>query len=340
MSKPLVSIIVPVYNAEKTVASTLPSIISQKCSYPYETIVVDDGSNDNTAEVVEDFIRNSKNPEVIKLIKAHHGGPAAARNIGVRHAVGEIILFIDSDCVANEKWIDSLVDVLLQDLTIAGVSGTYRTLNTNSMTARFVGYDIAYRHQRMGKYIDHVGTYSAAFRKAALLRVGLFDEFFRHADGEDNDISYRLINSGYKLVFQPQVWVSHIHPSTIGRYLKGQFRRAYWRAALYMKHRERIRKPDTYTSWQTQLQPVIWISSALLSVLLFAFSATLVFFPLVFSFISIGLLNLGFILWTYPLEKSLKFLVFSFALCVLRSLAWVVGGVFGIFKFARGLKGS
>jgi glycosyltransferase involved in cell wall biosynthesis len=333
-----ISVIVPVYNAEKTITLTLSSILKQKCSYPYEIIVVDDGSTDSTAKIVEKCIATANNPKTVRLIKSPHKGPAAARNTGVKKANGDIILFVDSDCVANEKWISSMVDTLSQDESVVAVGGTYRTLNTGSMTARFVGCDIAYRHNHMNKLVDHIGTFSAAFRKEALLKVGLFDEFFTQADSEDTDISYRLIALGYKLAIQPEGWVLHHHPSTAYQYIRRQCQRAYWRAALYTKHREKIKNPDMYTTWQTHLQPFIWGAFVPLTLLSLVVNPILVLYLSVASIVAVTLLNADFISWAHSQEKSGKFLVFSFGLCILRSLAWTVGGVLGLLKFARGLK--
>lgn len=335
---PTVSVVIPAYNAEKTIIQNLSALIKQKCTFQYEIIVVDDDSSDNTRNLANKFIEDLNNSSRVKLVKVSHRGPAAARNAGVKEAESDIVLFLDADCIAQEGWFSSMVEHLFSDPSIAGVGGTYTTLNTESTTARFVGYDIAYRHSRLNKFIDHIGTYSAAFRKKALFDVGLFDETFAQADSEDNDVSYRLVDHGYKLVFQPKAVVSHPHPSRARRFLIRQFQRSYWRAALYAKHPRKLKKPDMYTSWTTQLQPFIWIFFGVLTVPLLWLNVLLV--PLLFVLAVAGVLSLnaGFLKWTYSKEKSFKFLIFGSVLCVLRSFVWALGGFYGMLRFSGKFK--
>jgi glycosyltransferase involved in cell wall biosynthesis len=335
---PPVSVIIPTYNAEKTIAQNLLALVKQQCPSQYEIIVVDDGSNDSTAKIVEKMIEDFGNPKKVRLIRSNHRGPAAARNIGIKEAQSDIVLFTDADCTASEKWISSMVEPFFTDPSVAGVGGTYQMPNEGSMTGRFVGYDIAYRHTRMSESIDHIGTYSAAFLKKALLEVGLFDESFTQADSEDNDISYRLTDRGYKLIFQPKGLVCHLHPSKVGQFLKRQFQRAYWRAALYAKHPRRLREPDKYTTWQTQLQPFVWVFLCLFLFASLAIDLILIPFSSIAACLALVLLNAGFLKWSYSEENSFQFLIFSSVLCILRSFVWALGGFFGILRFGGRLK--
>lgn len=335
---PRVSVILPTYNAEKIIIPTLSSLVNQKYSHPYEVILVDDGSTDGTTKIIEEFLRSHNDRNKVRLVKTPHRGPAAARNTGVKEAHGDLVLFIDADCVANEKWVSSMIEPLLSDASTAGVGGTYKTLNTNSLMARFVGYDINYRHHRMNEFIDHIGTYSAAFRKKALLEVGLFDESFKQADSEDNDISYRLIDRGHKLAFQPRGWVLHMHPSKVSHFLRKQFWRAYWRALLYAKHQRRMMQPDIYTTWQTQLQPFVWILFGVTALLLSVIRPLWIPLSFLFTLVVLTLLNYGFLKSVYQKERSIKFLMCSLVLCVLRSSVWALGGAFGVLKFGGKFK--
>jgi glycosyltransferase involved in cell wall biosynthesis len=90
-NKPLVSIIIPVYNSERYLAEAIGSVLAQTYR-PIEVIVVDDGSTDNTSEIVaRDFC------ESVQYIYQDNSGPASARNTGLANAKGNIIAFIDAD---------------------------------------------------------------------------------------------------------------------------------------------------------------------------------------------------------------------------------------------------
>jgi len=106
---PSVSVVIPAYNAEKTIIRNLSALVKQKCPYPYEIIVVDDGSTDKTAEITKKFIEDFANPKRMRLINLAHRGPAAARNTGIKEAKSDIVLFTDADCVVEEEWISSMV---------------------------------------------------------------------------------------------------------------------------------------------------------------------------------------------------------------------------------------
>lgn len=143
----LISIIIPAYNSEKTIGKTIEALLKQ--DYPkknYKITIVDDGSNDNTCSVV------SKYP--VKLVKIKHSGPAKARNFGVKKSKGSIIVFTDADCVPSENWIKNMVEPF-KNPEIVGVSGTYKTSNSNKFMARFSGYEIEQRHEKNEKTKIH-----------------------------------------------------------------------------------------------------------------------------------------------------------------------------------------
>jgi cellulose synthase/poly-beta-1,6-N-acetylglucosamine synthase-like glycosyltransferase len=229
------SVIVPAYNAEKTIGKTIKSLLGQ--NYPrskYEIIIVDDGSTDGTVDIVRKF-------KGVKLILQKHAGPAVARNRGVRNSSGDILLFTDSDCIAGKNWIRNIVKPF-ENEDIVGVSGTYRTANDKSIISRFVGYEIEARHNGMARQnsIDFVGTFSAAYRKKAFLDFGGFDENFQRASGEDTDLSFKISKSGGLIVFAPNAYVYHHHPETLLSMLKKKFWMGYWRVPLYKKHSDKL----------------------------------------------------------------------------------------------------
>jgi cellulose synthase/poly-beta-1,6-N-acetylglucosamine synthase-like glycosyltransferase len=287
----MISVIIPAYNAEKTISSTLEALLNQNYSKnKYEIIVVDDGSADNTKIIVKKFKK-------VKLIQQKHKGPAAARNLGVKHAKGDIVLFTDADCIPDKNWIRYMIEPF-KNPEIVGVSGTYKTLNKESLIARFVGYEIEQRHEKMKKQkcIDFIGTFSAAYRKNIFLQFGGFDTCFKTSSGEDIEFSYKLADCGLKMVFQPKAFVYHKHPDNLQKYLKQQFFRAFWRNLMYWKkHREKI-LGDSYT-------PNLIVS----------------------------VLSLNLIIFVWNKEKILSML--TPFIILLRNISWIFGAFTGLIFF-------
>jgi|APSaa5957512535_1039671.scaffolds.fasta_scaffold05400_5 glycosyltransferase involved in cell wall biosynthesis len=276
------SLIIPAYKAEKTIAYCLDSALTQSISREeYEIIVVDDGSIDNTCEIVKSY--------PVVLIQQQNQGPASARNKGVQNASGSILIFTDSDCDLDRNFLERMVSSIEQGNGIVGVQGCYKT-RQKAFMAQFGQTEIETRYKIMAKnkYIDFIGTYAAAYKKDIFLEHGGFDTGFSSASGEDTEFSYKLHRNGNKMIFNPLAFVYHQHPSKLSHYLKTKFHRGYWRVRLYRKHPKKIVK-DSYTPQSLKFQ--------VLSI------------PLIFFF---GILSVFNKLWTFPLFVILvSFLLFS-----------------------------
>ncbi|MBI5789559.1 MAG: glycosyltransferase [Candidatus Schekmanbacteria bacterium] len=243
----MLSIIVPAYNAEKTIRQCLNALVAQ--AYPadlYEIIVVDDGSRDRTKAIVQEY--------AVRYIRQENQGPAAARNKGANAARGEIILFTDSDCVPDTDWINQML-IPFEKPEIVAVKGAYKT-RQKSIVARFAQIEFEERFEMLEKAesIDMVDTYSAGFRKELFLKIGGFDTSFPEANNEDTELSYRISNLGYKMAFNSQAKVYHLnHPDSIRKYARLKFWRGYWRMVVYKKFPGKMIK-DTYTPQTLKLQ--------------------------------------------------------------------------------------
>ncbi len=226
-----VSVIVPAFNAASTLANCLNALQRQtRC--PDEIIVVDDGSTDDTASIAQVF--------GVLVLRQPHAGPAAARNLGVRHARGDIIMFTDADCEPRFDWVEQMLKPFA-DPRVVGAKGRYCS-QQSELLARLVQLEFEDKYRRMSQFetIDFIDTYSAAYRRASFLQLGGFNETFPTASVEDIEFSFRLSERNMRLVFVPQAQVQHVHPTSLIHYLKRKARYGYWRALVYLWHPKKI----------------------------------------------------------------------------------------------------
>lgn len=310
------SLIVPAYNSASTIGECIESLLGQRGA-EFEVIIVDDGSTDNTRETVEKY--------PVRLLTQEHRGPAVARNFGARNAAGEILVFTDADCVADENWLAEMLKPF-ENPEIVGAQGRYKTRQL-SLMARFAQYEIEDRYDRMAKheYIDFIGSYSAAYRKEIFLKEKGFDESYPIASGEDPDLSFRLADKGYKMVFNSNAIVYHYHPDTLGRYLKQKFYRAYWRVAMYRKNPEKAVR-DSYTPQALKVQ--LGFFYLLVFSLIYAIVARY-WVIAILSFFLFFLVSLPLSLAILNKDKVVG--IFAPFLIMLRDAALGMGMVYGIF---------
>jgi GT2 family glycosyltransferase len=223
------SIIIPTFNGSSRIGNCLDSLVKQTAGRNVEILVVDDGSTDNTANVIRDY-------SSVRLIVQANAGPASARNRGALEAQGEILLFTDDDCVPMPDWLEAMLGPF-RDSEVVGAKGIYRT-HQRSLVARFVQieYEDKYRIMAGQPTIDFIDTYSAAFRRDRFLEMTGYDTSFPVACAEDIELSYRMSARGWKMKFAPAATVYHTHPDTLSRYLKKKYKFAFWRVLAVRKN--------------------------------------------------------------------------------------------------------
>lgn len=344
------SIIIPMYNAEKHIEELLEALTKQS-SFLLEVIIVDDGSTDNSFKIA---IKTRINFP-LKIIKQENQGPATARNMGIKEAKSDIIIFLDSDCIPTKNFVKNILKPF-KNPEISGVQGEYITKNFNNLIARYVGYEIEYRHRNMKGKIDHIATYACAYRKKDLGEGFLTD--FKEPNMEDIELSYRLSEQGKKLVFQSLAKVKHPHPENIFKYLKQQFKRGYWRVLGHYKHPKKLLK-DSYFGSTLFIQGFL----VLLLFLSFLFPVNLTIFrffspkedisffsfieifkalPFLFPLLLLYFSNFPFILYCIEKEREIlvnkksficESLILFPLIASLRSIVGVLGFGWGILNF-------
>lgn len=241
----VVSIIIPAHHAEKTIGACLDGLLACPLN-DYEIIVVAD---DETAPIV----RQIAEPCGARVITPNVGA-AAARNLGAENARGDILLFIDGDCVPEKNWAQHMV-APLNDPEIVGACGMKRT-HQRGIIPRFIQMEFDYRYDRERKlhYIDFIDSGTAAYRRDVFLKCGGFDTTL--SDAEDTDLSYRLSEQGYRMAFADGAIVYHEHPATLLEYLRRKFVYAYWRSMVYARHPRKIAS-DSRTPQTQKIQGVL-----------------------------------------------------------------------------------
>jgi len=197
------TVVVPTFNRAALLERLLAALGNCASISRHEVIVIDDGSTDGTAEVVRRF-------KSVRYAHQSNAGAAAARNFGLREASGDIVAFIDDDCVPDERWLEDLEAAWARDPDAGGIGGTIRPL-VDSRLARFVQLEGLIDHGWDGGAIRALVTANASFRRALLENLGGFDESFPGAAGEDTDLSFRMRAAGHRLVVVQGATVYHDH---------------------------------------------------------------------------------------------------------------------------------
>ncbi len=189
MIKADVSVIIPVYN-NPDVINSIESIRSQENYEVREIIVVDDGSRDNTFEVLQEY-KNKHNLNILKLIKQKNGGPSAARNNGIKNAVGHYIAFLDSDDVWHKDKLREQMKVFENDKEISLVSTSINDkVFGNLKDKQVISFDMLLYH-------NYLYTSTIILKREVLGAVGVFNENQKYS--EDYDLWLRIAKR-YKCV--------------------------------------------------------------------------------------------------------------------------------------------
>lgn len=243
---PRVSVIVPAFNAGNRIAECLAALCPQAEACGAEILVVNDGSADNTADVVRGFAG-------VRLIDQSNAGPAAARNRGASESRGAILIFIDDDCVPAPDWLGAMLRPF-DNPDVVAAKGIYRT-RQKELVARFVQLEYEDRYRLMSRVdsIDFIDTYSAAFRRDRFLEMNGFNPEFPIACAEDAELSYRMAARGWKMKFAAEAVVYHSHPKTLREYLKKKFKFARWRVMALRSNPQKAWR-DSHTPQLMKLQ--------------------------------------------------------------------------------------
>jgi cellulose synthase/poly-beta-1,6-N-acetylglucosamine synthase-like glycosyltransferase len=229
----LVSFLLPAYNEERIIGRTIESIdrASSKYNGKTEIVVVNDGSTDNTAEVIATAMRNLKYASG-KALAIPNSGKGFALTYGLERTSGDVVYRIDSDSVLHEDAISPIVNHF-RDPAVGSVSGLILPLEEETAYQKSVvllHIIFMFVIRRAQELADSILVQSGAFsvfRKDALVKVGGWAD---NMLGEDGEITTRLARAGYRNEFEPDSLVYSEVPNTLHSILN---QRARWAAGYF-----------------------------------------------------------------------------------------------------------
>lgn len=235
---PFVSVVIAAYNEEKVICKTIDSILSS--DYPaFEVLIVDDGSKDDTADVVQQTYANHP---LVRLITKTNGGKSSAVNLGFKHAKGEIVVALDADTLIAENAVSLLVNHF-QNEHVAAVSGNVKVGNKGNLLTRWqhieyvTGFNLERRAFAALNCITVVPGAIGAWRKTAVEEAGYFKE---DTLAEDTDITLTLLRQGKKIKFEEKAYAFTEVPEDLKSLAKQRYRWVYGTLQCLWKHREAL----------------------------------------------------------------------------------------------------
>lgn len=228
------SIVIPALNSARTIGYCLSSIFSSdSSSEPFEVLIVDGGSKDRTVEIAREY--------PVKVLNCKERGIGPARNLGLKEARGEIICYTDSDCVVEKMWLRKISSFFRKNPEVDGVGGlvlwcSERATKLQRLSGKvFVASQNFPKHEaktRVGSYYGVLMDANCAYKKRVLLEAGGFPE----PVGLGHELCWKLIQEGKILVFNPDLKVFHIFPSTLRGLFRQQFRWGMYISVLERKY--------------------------------------------------------------------------------------------------------
>ncbi len=226
------TVVVPAYNEAAGIEAAVRSLVAS--DVPVEVIVVDDGSTDGTADLVE-----SLRLPGVRVIRRPNGGKPAALNTGIAAASYEIVVMVDGDTVFERDTVRRLLQPF-GDRRVGAVSGNAKVGNRRGLLGRWqhieyvVGFNLDRRMFDLAECMPTVPGAVGAFRRTALRRIGGVSEVTL---AEDTDLTMALCRDGWRVVYEENAVAWTEAPATLGALWRQRYRWCYGTMQAMWKHR-------------------------------------------------------------------------------------------------------
>ncbi len=238
--KPKVSVIIPVYNAEKTLKQCLNSVLNQIYKN-YEIIVVDNNSTDKTKQIIKQFQKKSKGKNSkLRYLFDPVRGIGAARNTGEKKAKGEIILMADSDCIVPKNWVVEMVEAIKGYDAVQGFQEA--VLDNYWSNCKQIASEKKYQNEDMKNPIGKIDTKNFGIKKDILNKIGYTSR--KYFSGNDTDLSIKLAKNKCKVGFMKNIRVKHFHTDSLNKVFKRKIRWGKWTATITKDYIGFLKKTD------------------------------------------------------------------------------------------------
>ncbi|WP_329499783.1 bifunctional polysaccharide deacetylase/glycosyltransferase family 2 protein [Kitasatospora herbaricolor] len=227
-----VSVIVPAYNESAGIEAAVRSLLAS--DHPVEIIVVDDGSTDGTADLVE-----ALDLPGVRVIRQRNAGKPAALNTGIAAASCDLLVMVDGDTVFEPDAVRMIVQPFAHR-RVGAVSGNAKVVNRGGLLGRWqhieyvVGFNLDRRLFDLAECMPTVPGAVGAFRREALLRVGGVSDITL---AEDTDLTMALCRDGWRVVYEERAKAWTEAPASLGALWKQRYRWCYGTLQAMWKHR-------------------------------------------------------------------------------------------------------
>jgi glycosyltransferase involved in cell wall biosynthesis len=234
---PFISVIIPNYNGEKTIGRCLDAAFASQYGN-FEVIVVDDCSADSSTDIIEKY--------PCRLIRlSEHGGASKARNTGARNSTGDVLFFIDGDCLLQPDTLGKAAAAYQKQGPGVIIGGTYTPLPYDrKFFSIFQSVYIHYSETKNSLNPDYLATHAMLIAKDLFQKSGGFNEQFMPIL-EDVEFSHRLKKMGAALRMVQEIQVQHIFNFTLAKSMRNGIRKSKYWSIYSIKNRDLLSDSGT-----------------------------------------------------------------------------------------------
>ncbi len=280
--KNFISIIVPNYNGRSTIGKCLDAIFATEDA-SREVIVIDDLSEDGSSDIIRRYPCT-----LIQFDK--HAGASAARNAGALKSRGDVLFFIDADCLLQRDTLSILRQRLSGQPKEVIIGGTYTPVPYDpGFFSRFQSAFINYFETKNSNKPDYLATHALAIRAETFKMIGGFNEDFLPIL-EDVEFCHRLRRAGCRLVIEPDLQVQHIFNHTFARSLQNAVRKTRYWVVYSLENRDLFSDSGT-ASREIKLTGVAWLVTVLDALFVAASGRRDLLIPMLFLWSAVIIVN-------------------------------------------------